>query len=347
MKTSRYEVKPHSYTPPKIALVTASERAQAAYIAGRNLGCGTLFVGGVLFIVGINTIPTFTIIATFAFPLSYYLIRRISATIRLARQRIRAERERIKSERASVESEARSLTATLINLHDSAPTHVQSLGHYIRSAEADLDTAEHDYSDGAFAPFWDAIECAANNLSCFDTTTRQLTDQARQYYTWLRDRNHTFPHFPVALTTLPDPSHTTNRMQAIVRKAQCNFQFATIYEQRKTNNILKHGFMSLSSALSDLGYTVRSSMDELRESVSSDIAHLVDEQIATRDSIDSAAAVARTTSEDMLSEIRSGNKAAASRSKQQQEQGEAAAEMLDNIQRRRKPYPRKPGDGAY
>ena len=92
-----------------------------------------------------------------------------------------------------------------------------------------------------------------------------------------------------------------------------------IYEQRKTNNILKHGFMSLSSAISDLGSEVCNSIHELRDSVSSGFATLSEQQTATRESIESA-----------VTEIRSGSEAAEKRDK-------AAAEMLDNIQRRRKP----------
>ena len=45
---------------------------------------------------------------------------------------------------------------------------------------------------------------------------------------------------------------TAERMQAIVRKAQRNFQFATIYEQRKTNQILVAGFTTLAQALNQM-----------------------------------------------------------------------------------------------
>lgn len=288
-----------------------------------------------------------TLSAASALLIVYFLVIQGREINRLAALRIQEKQRELDSEQQRVQSEAEYLTRTLATIHDSAPNHVQSLGRYIQLAETDLDTAEHDFRDSAFAPFWDSIERAVNNLSSLDQTTRQLTGHAQQYYTLLRDRDHTFPQFPVVLTALPDPTHTTIRMQAIVRKAQCNFQFATIYEQRKTNNILKHGFMSLSSAISDLGSTICGSIDDLRDSMSSGLATLSEQQIATRESIESAAALSRAASEEMLAEARSGNKAAATGAKEQAERDRAAAKIFDNLQRRRKPVPPQPGDGDY
>ena len=371
---NRYEVKPRPYRPPKIARVTADERKRATRVAAAKLaksggdgfhGCGTLvlaffvLIGGpYIFAVGFYIIGLPAIIGegvtlalavalTLALIVACYFAMRFGEIARLSSQRIQSERQRIQQEQVSIETEARNLTFALSTLHTSAPNHLQSLGHYIDSADSDLDAAEHEFNDGAFAPFWDAIERAVNNLSSFDHTTRELTGQAKHYYVSLRDRDHTFPQFPVALTTLPDPTHTTSRLQVLFRKAQRDFHFATIYEQRKTNNILKQGFMSLSSAIADLGSTLQTSIDDLRDSVSTGFTSLVEQQIATRDSIDSAAAAAKAASEESLVEMRSGHKAAATNAQEQRKRDEEAAEMLDNVQRRRKPFPRKPGDGAY
>lgn len=327
MSNIRHEVKPQPHTAVP---VTDEEREQAAKASREQFGCGALVLVGIVDVVGfyfIGFLPT--ILATSALLATYYFYARGGEMSRLASQRIQAEQQ-------SIESEARSLTTALTTIHDSAPNHLESLKGYMKSADSELDMAERDFQDSAFAPFWDAIERAANCLSSFDQTTRQLTGQAKQYYSSLRDRDHTFPTFPVGLTALPDPTHTTNRLQAIVRKAQCNFQFAMIYEQRKTNNILKHGFMSLSSAISDLGSEVCNSIHELRDSVSSGFATLSEQQIATRESIESAVA-----------EIRTGNEAAEKAAREQQGRDQASAEMLDNIQRRRKPWPPKSGDGEY
>ena len=322
------KIKPRPYTALQ---VTDAERQQATKAARGQFGCGALVLIAIVDIAGFVTIGFIsTVLPTFALLAAYYLVARNGEINRLAAQRMQAEQQ-------SIESEALSLTTAITTIHDSAPNYLESLKVYMKSADSELDTAERDFHDSAFAPFWDTIERAVNCLSSFDQTTRQLTGQAKQYYNSLRDRDHTFPTFPVRLTALPDPTHTTNRMQAIVRKAQCNFQFAMIYEQRKTNNILKHGFMSLSSAISDLGSEVCKSIHELRDSVSSGFATLSEQQVATRESIES-----------VVAEIHSGNEAALKTAREQQGRDEEAAEMRDNIQRRRKPLgPPKSGDGAY
>lgn len=64
-----------------------------------------------------------------------------------------------------------------------------------------------------------------------------------------------------------DTAVTAERMKAIVRKAQRSFQFATIYEQRKTNQILIAGFTNLAEALDQMAYRITDSIDNLTNSV--------------------------------------------------------------------------------
>jgi len=56
-------------------------------------------------------------------------------------------------------------------------------------------------------------------------------------------------------------------MKAIVRKAQSDFQFSMIYEQRKTNRLLVEGFTSLAMALEEMTWQITSSIDSLNDSI--------------------------------------------------------------------------------
>jgi hypothetical protein len=56
-------------------------------------------------------------------------------------------------------------------------------------------------------------------------------------------------------------------MKSIVRKTQSNFQFATIYEQRKTNQILVAGFTNLAQALEYMTQRISGSIGDLANSV--------------------------------------------------------------------------------
>lgn len=151
-----------------------------------------------------------------------------------------------------------SLSEQSVHLFESMPEH-------LRTAEAHLDQAEVDFADGAFAPFWDSVEMAVQALGRFDESVALIkqhalshadlvTDHKRNDYNivnknklthpglvekWQRDiYNGDPPAFPLAsqsVAALAVGTDTSRRMNAIVRKAQRDFQFATIYEQRKTN----------------------------------------------------------------------------------------------------------------
>ena len=367
--SKHYQVNPRPYTPQKIVPVTKDDRANATKSAAQRVGVNdsgeigfcvipVLLVGALLLYavfwglgitetIGATSAKVLAIGLTLSLFALNYFFERFNKIEDFSSARIENERQQIQQQEAINIEEAQNLTTTLTEIHDYTPFHVQKLVQHLTSAESDLKTAEYEFNDGAFAPFWDAIERAAANLSSFHEMTRHLTGQAKKYYASLRDREHTFPQFPVALTTLPDPTHAASRMQAIVRQAQRNFQFATIYEQRKTNNILKHGFLSLSSAIADLGSTLQGSFDDLRDSVSTGFTNVVEQQIATRASIESAAAAAKTASDEVLGEMKGGHRAVETHAKEQLTRDEAMKEMLDNIQRRRKPLPEKPRDGAY
>jgi hypothetical protein len=71
-------------------------------------------------------------------------------------------------------------------------------------------------------------------------------------------------------------------LQRVLRLGQTNFEFATIWEHRKTREVLISGFRNLGEAVSNLGFAVQSAMDELKVAVSSDMAQLIEEQVRSR-----------------------------------------------------------------
>jgi len=146
----------------------------------------------------------------------------------------------------------------------------ESMPKHLSSAEEYLDQAEVDFAEGAFAPFWDSIENAAKTLGRFDEGVHHIKDNASRYTELIRKYEDTPPQFPLArqsVTKLGVGTTTAERMKVIVRTAQRNFQFATIYEQRKTNQILVAGFTSLAQALERMTRQITASIDDLADSV--------------------------------------------------------------------------------
>ena len=201
------------------------------------------------------------------------------------------------------------LALRLSNLLAGAKTSAASLPELIKSGETSLDVAEREFEEGTFAPFWDAVEHAANALAEVSARISGIISNSSQYSTGTTQLDTPIPPFELGIRTLPDPSHTAKRMRAIVRRAQKDFHFATIYEQRKTNLILVAGFSSLGQAINDLGDTLATSMDSLGEVVATEF---------------------RITREQAAQE---------SEARREHESQELA--ILDNIQRRKK-SPRRP-----
>lgn len=189
----------------------------------------------------------------------------------------------------------------------------ESLTKHLSSAEEYLEQAEVNFSDRAFAPFWDSIENAAKILGRFDEGVRQIKDNLSRYTELVREYKDTPLQFPLSVSSVEKLSvgmASAERMQAVVRKAQRDFQFAMIYEQRKTNQILVAGFKNLAQALEQMTWQITASIDDLAGSVGaihSQLGHFT--AMTNQQNVEQAARERK------------------------------ALEMLDNIQRGRGPFP--------
>ena len=137
------------------------------------------------------------------------------------------------------------------------------------------------------------------------------------------------PEFPLArqsVAALGVGTGSAERMKAIVRKAQTNFQFAMIYEQRKTNQILVAGFTSLAQALGQMNRQITASIDDLASSVDGMTSTLNESMLAIHSQMGDIAQTTASHHDDLLRQ-------ASDRADREKK----ALRMLDNIQRGRKP----------
>ena len=206
----------------------------------------------------------------------------------------------------------------LVNCVTNAVKMFESLPEEIKTAELALDKAEEEFEDGAFVPFWDVVERAVTHLARFDQVINQILSQSCSYKLMLKDYDSPPPVFSLNIDKLPDASSTADKLQRIVRRAQKNFHFTTIYEQRKTNQILVQGFQSLGQALSDMTYRIESSIDALSEFFSNSMSDLVRSN--------------RENALEIKDQLKTDSEARKNHEKKERD-------MLDNIQRRRKPFP--------
>jgi hypothetical protein len=193
--------------------------------------------------------------------------RRIEEQKRLAAQAEHAKRKKEEMHRAA----QMALKTELTDLCTNSVAALDRIPHRIVGAERSIDLAEVDYSDRAFAPFWDDIEAAAEELGEFGSEIRQLKANSDRYREISRNYQNTPPGFPVSnfsLAKLDSATATAQRLQNVVRRAQRDIDFAQIYEARRTNAILIKGFANLAQALREMTCRIESSIQDLARSVS-------------------------------------------------------------------------------
>lgn len=147
----------------------------------------------------------------------------------------------------------------------------EALPNHLLNAEKWLDWAEHYFAERAFVPFWDSIEHAASHLGLFHGGVSSIARDLKRYGELSNLYEAKAPRFPIVLNSVKGMTagNTTNvRMKAVVYQVQRDFQFASIYEQRKTNQILIAGFTNLGQALDGMGHRLSRSIDELGGRVS-------------------------------------------------------------------------------
>jgi hypothetical protein len=242
---------------------------------------------------------------------------------------LREEEARVAAHKAAQQNfktELVKVTGTSLQTFEALPVN-------LLQAESLLDQAEQDFKEGAFAPFWDSIEQATIRLGSFNSGIASINHNLKRHGELSKLYEEKSPRFPIVIDSVKGMiagNTTGDRMKTIVRQAQRNFQFASIYEQRKTNQILIAGFTNLAQALDGMGRRISESIDELSTQVSEMSSSLnesmenLGEQMAT---------VNRTVSESVQDLHSTFQK----ESKDQADRHDRALEMLDNIQRRRMP----------
>lgn len=148
---------------------------------------------------------------------------------------------------------------------------------------------------------------------------------------------------------MPSTSTTSQRIKALYRQAQKDPHYAQIYEQRRTNKILIEGFRSLNDAIAGLGDIIESELRSLGDRIE---FRLADIESALRDSsqqmerqhdslIQSAELwreEARSGNAQLIQVARSNAEQAEKNARERRDYEASTQEMLDNIQRRRKPF---------
>lgn len=158
----------------------------------------------------------------------------------------------------------------LVQLGEQALAAFEAAPRHLASAQQNLDAAEADMKQRAFSPFWESIERALSDLGAFDGCLRTIVDCAERHRGLASSLGRTDAVFPVersSAASLDVSRAVSERLNALVRAAQTDFQFAMIYEQRRTSSILIAGFRSLGDAIWGMSQYIADSVDRVRRSL--------------------------------------------------------------------------------
>lgn len=223
----------------------------------------------------------------------------------------------------------------MVTLGEQSMASFEAMPTHLRTAAEHLDQAEQDFSAGVFAPFWDSVESAARTLGHFEAGVRAIQSHSSTYADLVKRYEAAPPQWPLSpqsVERLTIGAATAERMRGIVRRAQSDFQFAVIYEQRKTNQLLVAGFTNLAQALDQMTWRITTSIESLTSSVEA-IGSTINESVQ-------AVHLQLGQMESAASEHREN---LSTRHSAQAGREEKVVAMLDNIQRRRRPSSEQPG----
>lgn len=335
-------------------MATEGEKAEAAKQAE---GCGILILGfiaffpllfGVFWLESIllrsslvnpnsaKTLAAYVEVLAFAIAavLSCLLVLRLRNSARDEHLRKTVSARLLKAHESATENaddEATVLTFACERIYCEQEANSEALRELLRKADMALDRAQIFFRERAFTPFWDSVENAVESLRNFDRRVDYISQSAKEYYGNLAGQEHTFPTFPLDSRDIPVPDVALKRLSEIIAIAQRDFQFAHIFEQRRTTSAIVTGFRNTQEAISCLRVDLMESLANLQRSLETGLEGISSD---IQNGLQDLAAGHEQSAADLRNTLDSQAKAdAATRSKHQK----FVEGALDNIQNRRKP----------
>lgn len=184
--------------------------------------------------------------------------------------RLRNQRERVRAlglkRLKRAEDEAQMTTDKAILQRESVENTFGQVLRQLSAAQEHLVKADSEFNERAYSPFWDSIERSARCLAECVLTAQELPKELSSYYGLLEGRFHNFSHLPNYIEALPDPTSTIAEFERLVRMAQKDFEFAVIWEHRRTREAIMvgFGFATLGEAVGGISSIAEHAMSDLR-----------------------------------------------------------------------------------
>lgn len=254
-----------------------------------GVGCILMFVALIITVV-IDLYSNLTANLSLFFSLEVAAVILASifySTTKEARRRAAIEEWR-QQKIAEHSSKALELTQRARQTMDMFFVTLRSLPSLLRDTDNLLSHAEEEFDGRAYAPFWDNIEQAALRLGVFNSSLARLEAVVESYKCILHGQVHNFPPLAVQSGDIPSPARQAESLRQLVRMGQTNFEFATIWEHRKTQAAIMEGFRTLGDAVNNLGLRIDDSLSRVTKTISESSTRQQEEQLRLRETFEDA-----------------------------------------------------------
>lgn len=163
------------------------------------------------------------------------------------------------------------LLADIIECDRAAQENIQRSIDCCWTAIEKLNHAETEHKEGAFVAFWEHIESATHSINVARMCHEATQKNAETYSNKLEEYEASGhpPIFSVSCLvfekTRAELLETAQRMKNLSYKAQKDYKFATIYEQRRNTSTLVEGFSSLNDAIQHMGDRIVNAVESLED----------------------------------------------------------------------------------
>lgn len=130
-----------------------------------------------------------------------------------------------------------------------------------------LEKIKFEFKENALIPFWDEVENFVEVMNSYQDSLQIIETNQKTYYSII---NSTENDFPKEFSTKIDqtiPLKLINDFKTIQREAFKKFEFANLWEQRKTQKILAFGFSNLQDAIYNMSDSITFSINGLNDSI--------------------------------------------------------------------------------
>jgi len=162
---------------------------------------------------------------------------------------------------------ASSDTSRLISGHKDILSGRQRLAQTQSSFVNSVNYVRSQYRNRAFAAYWDGIRDLVDNLNSYKQLLDSVRGEVRSYDSLRSSTYNNFPPQPLEASGLPDAEYLIKIFLETVQLGQTDFEFATIWEQRRTQEILIAGFNTLENGVKGVGPLVKRSHNEILDEI--------------------------------------------------------------------------------